>query len=209
MVSTTGALQPRALRNQAVHGLIRPLHQAVGTYGDNRVLHAVEQGFELALAGTHGGKTVLDLAGGLIDGGGDPADFVLRRHRATRAGDRLRRCGRQHRQCVPGGASVQMDATAAISKAIEQRKEKIPEARQPRRTCAELLRHRKADRPDGRRLRRRARRHKEKECQAWRCGARSGRFGRQGRRRIPGAWHDFPCPADRPRNRQALCRRRR
>ena len=71
-------LQAGALGNQPVHGLIRPLHKAVGTDGDDSVLHAVEQGFELALAGADGGKTLFDAAGSLIDGAGDAADFVRR-----------------------------------------------------------------------------------------------------------------------------------
>jgi len=36
--------------------LIGPLHEAIGTDGDDRVLHAVEPGFELALAGLDGGE---------------------------------------------------------------------------------------------------------------------------------------------------------
>ena len=66
------------MRNEAVHGLVGPLHEAVGADGDDGVLHAVEQGFELALAGADGGKTFFDAAGGFIDGGGDAADFILR-----------------------------------------------------------------------------------------------------------------------------------
>ncbi len=71
-------MQAGALRDQAVHGLVGPLHEAVGADGDDGVLHAVEQGFELALAGADGGETLFDAAGGFIDGAGDAADFVLR-----------------------------------------------------------------------------------------------------------------------------------
>ncbi len=71
-------LQASALRNQAVHGLISPLYEAVGAHGDDGVLHAVEQGFKLALAGLDGGETLLDAAGSLIDGAGDAANFVRR-----------------------------------------------------------------------------------------------------------------------------------
>ena len=70
------SIEASVLRDEAVHGLVGPLHEAVGTDGDDGVLHAVEQGFELALAGAHGGKTAFDLAGGFVDGGGDAADFV-------------------------------------------------------------------------------------------------------------------------------------
>jgi hypothetical protein len=42
-------------------------------------LHAVEQGFELALAGTNSGETAFDLASSFVDGGGDTANFVERR----------------------------------------------------------------------------------------------------------------------------------
>jgi hypothetical protein len=52
------------------------LHKAFGTDGDHGVLHAVEQGFELALAGAHGGKAALDLLGSLVDGCGDASNFV-------------------------------------------------------------------------------------------------------------------------------------
>ena len=76
-------LQAGALRNEVVHGLIGPLHVAVGADGDDGVLHAVEQSFELALAGADGGKTFFDAASGLIDGAGDAAYFVLRRFENT------------------------------------------------------------------------------------------------------------------------------
>ena len=78
MVSTTGAFRRVVLRDKTIHGLIRPLHQPVGANRDHRVLHAIEQSFELALAGTHGGKTAFDLAGGFVDGSGDAANFIER-----------------------------------------------------------------------------------------------------------------------------------
>jgi hypothetical protein len=64
------------LADEAVHGLIGPLHQAVGADGYDGVLHAVEQGLELALAGADSSKTFFHLAGGFVDGGGDTSDFV-------------------------------------------------------------------------------------------------------------------------------------
>ena len=72
------SIQTSALRNEAVHGLVRPLHEAVGADGNDRVLHAVEQSFELMLAGVHGGECALDPAGRLIDSSGDEADLVER-----------------------------------------------------------------------------------------------------------------------------------
>jgi hypothetical protein len=71
-------MQARALGDEAVHGLIGPLHEAVGADGDDGVLHAVEQGFELALAGADGGETFFHAAGGNVNGRGDATDFVLR-----------------------------------------------------------------------------------------------------------------------------------
>ena len=71
-------IQAGALRDKAVHGLVGPLHEAVAAHGDDCVLHAVEQSFELMLAGTHAGKAAFDLAGGFVDGSGHAADFVER-----------------------------------------------------------------------------------------------------------------------------------
>jgi hypothetical protein len=51
---------------------------AIGADSYDGVLHAVEQGFELALAGADGSETLFDAAGGFIDGIGDAADLVLR-----------------------------------------------------------------------------------------------------------------------------------
>src|ERR1700733_16092121 len=73
-----GLLQASTLRNQAVHGAIGPLHEAVVTDRDDGILHAVEQGFELPLAGDDGGETLFDAARGFVDGPGDAANFVLR-----------------------------------------------------------------------------------------------------------------------------------
>src|SRR5271166_1158579 len=73
-----GLLQPGTLRNQTIHGAVGPLHQAIVADGDDGVLHAVEQGFELALAGDDSGEAVFNAAGSFVDGSGDAADFVLR-----------------------------------------------------------------------------------------------------------------------------------
>ena len=71
-----GRIEASSLRDKAVHGLIGPLHQAIGADGDDGVLHAIEQSLELALAGADGGKATLDLSGGFVDSGGHPANFV-------------------------------------------------------------------------------------------------------------------------------------
>src|ERR1019366_2456211 len=71
-----GGGEAGVLGNEAIHGLIGPLHEAVRTDGDDGILHAVEQSFELALAGTHGSEAAFDLSGGLVDGGGDAANFI-------------------------------------------------------------------------------------------------------------------------------------
>ena len=73
-----GGIFARALRNQFVHGLVGPLHAIIGTDRDDGVLHAVEQGFELMLAGLQRGKAFFQMAGGLVERGGNLADFVLR-----------------------------------------------------------------------------------------------------------------------------------
>ena len=113
-------VEARVLGNKAIHGLVGPLHEAVGADGDDGVLHAVEQGFELALAGLHGGKTALDLAGGFVDGGGDAANFVERTCLRRGPEDRPARCGRRHRRCVRGGGKSRRTPTAAISKRDEE-----------------------------------------------------------------------------------------
>ena len=97
-------VEASVLRNEAIHGLVGPLHEAVGADGDDCVLHAVEQSFELALAGADGGETALDLAGGFIDGGGDAADFVKGSVVYAGAQIALRQCGQRHSRCVRGGA---------------------------------------------------------------------------------------------------------
>src|SRR6202034_4607039 len=71
-------LQAGPLRDEAVHGPVRPLHEAVVADRNDGVLHAVEQGFELALAGDNGGEAEFDTARRFIDGAGDATDFVLR-----------------------------------------------------------------------------------------------------------------------------------
>ncbi len=37
-----GSIEARVLRNEAIHGLVGPLDQAVGADGDDGVLHAVQ-----------------------------------------------------------------------------------------------------------------------------------------------------------------------
>ena len=115
--------------------LIGPLHEAVGADGDDRVLHAVEQGFELALAGADGGETLFDAAGSLIDGAGDAADFIRRSFQD--AGLKV--------ALGDAGGDVD-DALEAASAPVEQPRrpppgEKECQRRKPsssrRRTCAE------------------------------------------------------------------------
>ena len=98
-----GCVEARVLRNKTIHGLIGPLHEAVGAHGDDGVLHAVEQSLELALAGADRGKTAFDLAGGFVDGSGDAADFIERLVFDAGAGDRPAQCGRRPRQYARGG----------------------------------------------------------------------------------------------------------
>ena len=69
-------VQPGALRDKTIHGLVGPLDEAVGAYGNDGVLHAVQQGFELVLAGADGREAAFDLASGLVDGGGHAANLV-------------------------------------------------------------------------------------------------------------------------------------
>ncbi len=71
-----GRIFARVLGDQFVHGLVRPLHPIIGTHGDDGVLHAVEQGFELMLAGLQSDEAFLQMAGGLVQGGGHLADFI-------------------------------------------------------------------------------------------------------------------------------------
>ncbi len=71
-------VEPGTLRDQTVHAAIGPLHPAIGVDGDDGILHGVEQGFELVLAGLDGEKTRFQLAGGLVEGHGDLADLVER-----------------------------------------------------------------------------------------------------------------------------------
>src|SRR5579863_3649864 len=73
-----GSIQPGALRNQAIHTLVGPLHAVVGTDSDHGVLHAVQQGFELALAGSQSREVALYLTRGLVESGSDLTDFISR-----------------------------------------------------------------------------------------------------------------------------------
>ena len=96
-------IQASVLADEAIHGLIGPLHEAVGADGDDGVLHAVEQSFELALAGTDGGETAFDLSGGFVDGGGDAADFIERDVFDAGAEIALLDAGGDVRRCARGG----------------------------------------------------------------------------------------------------------
>ena len=55
------------LRHKPVHCLVRPLHAMVGADRDDSILHAVEQGFQLTLAGLQSCKAFLQMAGSLIE----------------------------------------------------------------------------------------------------------------------------------------------
>ena len=89
-----------SLRNQFVHGLVRPLHAVVGTDRDDGVLHAVEQGFQLALAGLQRGETFLQMAGGLDREKPPPVRFHPPNfHRDARPNLRPRR-DRQTERCA-------------------------------------------------------------------------------------------------------------
>ena len=113
------SVQASALRDEAIHGLVGPLHEAVGADGDDGVLHAVEQSFELALAGADGGESSFDLAGGFVDGGGDAADFV-----EGRSSTRARRSPCSMRAATSTMRSrrraVQMDAAARDEQGDEE-----------------------------------------------------------------------------------------
>jgi hypothetical protein len=172
-------VQPCALRNQAVHRTIGPLHEAIVADGDDGILHAVEQGFQLTLAGDDGGETLFDAAGSFVDGASDAADFVL----GSLADARL--------EFTIGYASGYIDdALQTASGPIgsdggdDQGKEEMP-GRRPFPADGEparkLLRRRKADRPGARPHRRWARRHIETECQWWHCGADLFQCGRRER----------------------------
>ena len=73
-----GSVKPRPQRKQPVHGLVGPLHSLLVIDGQHRILHAVQQGFQLALAGSQGGKVSFELAGGLVQGGRQLANLVSR-----------------------------------------------------------------------------------------------------------------------------------
>ncbi len=127
-------VEPSALRDETIHGLVGPLDEAVGADGNDGVLHAIEQSFELALAGADGGEAAFDLAGGFVDGGGDAANLVeglvvdagaqisLLDSRATST-----MCSRRR--------EVQMEAVAAMSKAMKNAR---AEPRSRRRWTCEL-----------------------------------------------------------------------
>ena len=62
-----GRILAGVLGNQFVHGLVCPLHAIIRADRDDGVLHAVEQGFELALAGLQRGEAFFQMAGGLVE----------------------------------------------------------------------------------------------------------------------------------------------
>jgi len=131
MVSTT-AVAGECPAEPTVHGLIGPLHEAIGTDGDDRVLHAVEQGFELALAGLDGGETFFDAAGVLSMA---PATRPISSCEGSwmRAWRSPRQCGRRHRRCVEA-------ASAPWKRPRHNQREKKCYAGgefEPARTCAE------------------------------------------------------------------------
>ncbi len=111
-----GRVEARVLGNEAIHGLVGPLHEAIGTDGDDGVLHAVEQSFELALAGTDGGEAAFDLAGGFVDGGGDAANFIEGTVVDAGAQVALLDAGGDVDDAIQT-AGVQTEAEAAMSKA--------------------------------------------------------------------------------------------
>ena len=203
-----GSVEASVLRNEAIHGLIGPLHEAVGADGDDGVLHAVEQSFELALAGADGGETAFDLSGGFVDGGGDASDFVEGSVVDAGAKVALRRCGRRHRRCVRGGGKSRRKQWRRSARAMKKAMAD-PQSRR-RRTCGlngfdigERIGEAHRASGDGNS-------HVEKwNTERRRCGARSRRFCRRGRRRIPGGWRDSPCWRDRIRSRRELFRRHR
>ena len=71
-----GRVQARAAGDKSLHPAVGPLHAAVGIHGDDGILHGVEKGLELTLAGLDGDETLFDLASGLIEGSGNLADLI-------------------------------------------------------------------------------------------------------------------------------------
>ena len=71
-----GCVLASAMGNQFVHGLVRPLHAIIRIDGDDGILHAVEQGFELTLAGLQSGEVFFQMARGFVERCGDLADFI-------------------------------------------------------------------------------------------------------------------------------------
>jgi len=146
----------------SVHGLIGPLHEAIGTDGDDRVLHAVEQGFELALAGLDGGETFFERRA------------VLSMAPATRPISSWRRFLDASLEIALGNAGGDIDdafeaasAPLGSGRGHNQREKNVMPERV--RACGgparRRLGHRRADRPGGRLRRRRARQYKGTECQ--------------------------------------------
>ena len=70
-------LQPDVLWDQAFHTSICPLHTAIGGDCDDRILHGVQKGFQLALALLNGGETVFQATRSFIESGCDLPDFVI------------------------------------------------------------------------------------------------------------------------------------
>jgi uncharacterized protein YgbK (DUF1537 family) len=69
-------IQARRALEQAGHAAIGPLHPAIGANGNDRILHAVEEGLEFALAGLHAGEAFLNLARGHVESGRHLADLI-------------------------------------------------------------------------------------------------------------------------------------
>jgi len=71
-------VQAGALRNQAVHALVGPLYAFIRPDRDDSILHAVQQGFKLALAVSQGREVVFHVARRLVEGGRDVPNFIPR-----------------------------------------------------------------------------------------------------------------------------------
>ena len=100
-------IQPRSAVQQPVHAAIGPLHASVDIDRNHRVLHAVEQRFQFALAGLHARKAFFDAARRLIQRRRHLADLVRRSGRdsavrspaATRSANSTIRCRRRPTYC--------------------------------------------------------------------------------------------------------------
>jgi hypothetical protein len=66
------------LRHQTIHAAVCPLHPAIGSDGNNRVLHAVEQSFEFSLICLQSGEAFFQLAGSFIEGTSNLSNFIHR-----------------------------------------------------------------------------------------------------------------------------------